>query len=425
MDSDLRLIFAIQALRAFGYGFASVLVGVVLATAGLSDVQVGVVFTAMLAGMALSSIAVGRYGEAIGRRKLYGSLLALMGVAGGVFAVTHWVPALVLAALSGTLSPDPNESGPITSLEQAMIGGVKAGRRARAFGRYNAVAYAAGSVGALTAGLPALLRRAVPALPSNQWWLLLFPVLGVACRVLAGRLSDAVEVAPARNPGRQAPLLRSRSTVRRLAMLFALDSFGGGFITQAFLVFWFRRRFGASPDVMGAVFFAAGLLQAASSILAGRIASRIGLLNTMVFTHLPSNVALLAVPLAPTLPWAIAILLARFALSQMDVPARQAYVVAMVDPEERVAAAAYTNTARYLTRPPGPAAAGALMGSVGIGAPFFAAGGLKIVYDVAIFLLFPRCRTPRRLPGAQRLSGAAPSGSTSPPRSTPPGPRWR
>src|SRR6266700_2315414 len=167
LPADLRRIFAIQALRAFGYGFASVLVGTVLASAGLSDFQVGAVFTAMLAGMALASVAVGRYGEAVGRRRLYGSLLALMGVAGAVFAVTHWLPALLLAALSGTLSPDPNESGPITSLEQAMIGGVRAGGRARAFGRYNAVAYAAGSVGALAAAGPALARKAVPGLPSN------------------------------------------------------------------------------------------------------------------------------------------------------------------------------------------------------------------------------------------------------------------
>ena len=324
-----------------------------------------------------------------------------MGVAGAVFAVTRWLPALLLAALSGTLSPDPNESGPITSLEQAMIGGVEATRRVRAFGRYNAVAYGAGSLGSLAAGLPAVLRRAYPALPSGQWWLLLFPVIGVVCRILAGRLSEAVEVRSAPEaqespptPRRRAPLVRSGRTVRRLALLFALDSFGGGFITQAFLVFWFRRRFGASTDVMGAVFFAAGLLQAASSLLAGRLASRIGLLNTMVFTHLPSNLLLLAVPLAPGLAAAIAILLARFALSQMDVPARQAYVVAMVDPEERVAAAAYTNTARYLTRPPGPAVAGALMGSAGVGSPFFAAGALKIVYDVALYLQFRRVPDP-------------------------------
>ncbi|MEA2588390.1 MAG: hypothetical protein QOH66_1317, partial [Actinomycetota bacterium] len=407
LPRDIRIILTIQGLRAFAYGFASVLLGVVLAAAKLSDLQVGAILTAMLAGMALTSIAVGRWGERVGRRRLYGSLLALMGVAGAVFALTRWFPALLLAALSGTLSPDPNESGPITSLEQAMIGGVRASRRVRAFGRYNAVAFAAGSVGSLAAGLPALLRRAISGVPANQWWLLMFPVIGIVCRVLAARLSPAVEVGPgptlpgalrgasgATLPGKPAPLMRSRATVRKLAVLFALDSFGGGFITQTFLVFWFGRALGASTGLLAVVFSVAGILQAGSSMLASPIAARIGLLNTMVFSHLPSNLALMAVPLAPNLPVAVAILMARFAISQMDVPARQAYVMTMVDPEERVAAAAYTNTARYLTRPVAPSVGGALMSHVALGSPFFAAGGVKILYDVLIYFQFRRVPDP-------------------------------
>jgi predicted MFS family arabinose efflux permease len=396
LPRDIRIILTIQGLRAFAYGFASVLLGVVLAAARFSDLKVGAILTAMLAGMALTSIAVGRWGERVGRRRLYGSLLALMGVAGAVFALTRWFPALLLAALSGTLSPDPNESGPITSLEQAMIGGVRLSRRVRAFGRYNAVAFAAGSVGSLAAGLPALLQRAISGVPSNQWWLLMFPVIGVVCRVLAARLSPAVEVGPVPGtlPGKPAPLVRSRATVRKLAALFAIDSFGGGFITQTFLVFWFGRALGASTGLLAVVFFAAGILQAGSSMLASPIAARIGLLNTMVFSHLPSNLALMAVPLAPNLPIAVAILMARFAISQMDVPARQAYVVTMVDPEERVAASAYTNTARYLTRPVAPSIGGALMSHVGLGSPFFAAGGLKILYDVLIYFQFRKVPDP-------------------------------
>src|SRR5438105_3463610 len=189
LPRDIRIILTIQGLRAFAYGFASVLLGVVLAAARFTDLKVGAILTAMLAGMALTSIAVGRWGDRVGRRRLYGSLLALMGVAGGVFALTRWFPALLLAALSGTLSPDPNESGPITSLEQAMIGGVRLSRRVRAFGRYNAVAFAAGSAGSLAAGLPALLRKAISGVPSDQWWLLMFPVIGITCRLLAYRLS--------------------------------------------------------------------------------------------------------------------------------------------------------------------------------------------------------------------------------------------
>lgn len=393
MERDLRTILLIQALRAFVYGFTSIVIGSVFAAAGLSEAEVGIVFAAMLAGMALTSVGVGTWGDRVGRRRVYAGLFLLMGAAGAVFAFTQWLPALIVAALTGTLSTDPNESGPITSLEQAMIGHAPLESRARVYGRYNAVAFLAGSLGALAAGGPEVFRRVFPSLPPNQRWLLAFPFFALACALLARRLSAGVEVGGER-PGR--PLRRSRRNVRRLAALFALDSFGGGFIVQSFLVFWFRRRFGASLELMGLVFFAAGILQAASSEVAGRIAPRIGLLNTMVFTHIPSNLLLAAVPFAPTLPAAIAVLLGRFALSQMDVPARQAYVAALVDPGERTAAAAYTNTARFLTRPAAPAAAGVLM-QVALAAPLVAAGGLKIVYDLALYATFRRVPLETRL----------------------------
>src|SRR5207248_1092251 len=180
---------------------------------------------------------------------------------------------------------------------------------------------------------------------------------------------------------------RSRNNVRGLAALFSLDSYAGGFVVQTFLVYWFHRRFGATTEQMGLVFFAAGLLQATSSVAAGRLASKIGLLKTMVFTHLPSNILLMAVPFSPVFAGSVALLLARFALSQMDVPARQAYVVAVVDPSERTAAAAYTNTARYVTRPLAPLLAGVAV-RVALGAPFLIAGALKCVYDAGLYLLF-------------------------------------
>jgi predicted MFS family arabinose efflux permease len=178
--------------------------------------------------------------------------------------------------------------------------------------------------------------------------------------------------------------------VQRLAGLFAVDAFGGGLVVGSFLVFWFHRRYGASTELMGAVFFAAGLLQAASSLVAGWLAPRLGLVQTMVFTHLPSNVLLAAVPLMPNVGWAVAILLARFALSQMDVPARQAFIAAIVEPSEMTAAAAYTNTARYVGRPAGPALAGALMQQTVLAAPFLAAGMVKVAYDLIIFAAFRR-----------------------------------
>ncbi len=391
IERDLRSILAVQALRAFAYGFASVVLGASLADGGFSPTQVGLVFTAMLAGNAIVSIGVGAFGERIGRRRLYALLLALMGLAGSVYAFADAFWILVLIALTGTLSTDPNESGPITSIEQAMMGSSPRDVRARVFGRYNAVAYLAGAAGALAAGGPELLRRAIPSLPADQRWLLLFALVALAGVAISLRLSPAVESAV---PTTGRPLQRSRSTVARLAALFGLDAFAGGFVVSTFVAYWFSLRFGTSTEGIGAVLFGVGLLQAGSSVVSGRLAGRIGLLNTMVFTHLPSNVLLALIPLMPTLELAIAMLLVRSTLSQMDVPARQAYVVTMVDPSERTAATAYTNTARYLVRPFGAAAAGLVMQRVALGAPFVIAGTLKVIYDLALYATFRRVPLP-------------------------------
>ena len=393
--SDVRAIFSIQAIRAFLYGFASILIGAALAESGRSDVEVGIVFTAMLIGMALSTLAVGRWGDVFGKRRTYAVLLLTMGAAGAVFALTDLLPLLVLVALTGTLSTDANESGPITSLEQAMLAGTPREERGRVFGRYNAVAYIAGAVGALAAGGPNALRDLIPALPPDLRWLLVMPIGAIACAVLAARLSRAVEVdveSPVPGAPQRRGLHRSRSIVQRLAALFAVDAFAGGFIVQSFLVFWFSRQFNADADVLGLAFFGVGVLQAGSSVLAGWLGDRIGLLNTMVFTHLPSNFLLAAVPFAPTLALALGLLLARSVLSQMDVPARQAYIAALVHPEERTAAAAYTNAARHLARPVAPILGGALMQGLWVGLPFVLAGGIKAVYDLALYAMFRRVR---------------------------------
>jgi MFS family permease len=417
-ERDLRLILGVQGLRAFLYGFGSVTIGAVLAAQGLTAGKVGLVFTAMLAGMALTSLGVAVWGDQFGRRRVYAALLLLMGAAGAVFGLTVWIPALIAASITGTISTDPNESGPITSMEQAMIGEAPATARVHVFGRYNAIAYLAGAFGALAAGGPAAFRHLYPALPADQRLLLVFPVIAIVCAILAAQLSSAVEgghgepARAARLRGTKPPRLKSGGTIRRLAALFALDSFGGGFIVQTFLVFWFQRKFGASVEVLGLIFFAAGLLQAASSVAAARLGARFGLLNTMVFTHLPSNVLLVAVPFMPTLGSAVALLLLRFALSQMDVPTRQAYLAAVVEPQERTPAAAYTNTARYASRPFGPTVGGVLMQHVAFAAPFVAAGSLKIVYDVALYGLFRKFPLPS---GPTTSSPASPSSGQQPP----------
>jgi predicted MFS family arabinose efflux permease len=329
------------------------------------------VLAALLAGTAAVSVLVGRYGDQFGRRRFYRLLFVLMAAAGATFALTDWLPALVVAALTGTVSTDVVESGPFSSLEQAML--AHTADPARTFGVYNTVATLAGSAGAL-----------VVLTGSSARWLLAYPLaaaVGLAC---TARLSPLVEAEPSRGRG---SLRRSRSIVRRLSALFALDSLGGGFVPQTFVAYLFARRYGATPDVLAVVFFAIGLLQALSFQAAVRLARRIGLLRTMVFTHFPSNVLLAGVAFAPNLPTAVGLLLARFALSQMDVPARQAYVVSLVDPSELTAAVAYTSTARYVVRPVAPPLAGASL-AAGLGAPFLIAGALKGAYDAGLYALF-------------------------------------
>jgi MFS family permease len=388
VNPDIRRVFLAQALRAFAYGFGAVLLGVSLEANGWSSGRVGVLLTCIVAGTAIMSVAVGTLGDRIGRRRFYLALFLGLAAAGAVFALTNEFWVLVAVALAGPLSTDVVESGPFTSLEQAMLpAGLDNRARTRVFGNYNAIATIAGSFGALTAGGPTLLRGAIDGFPADQRFFLVFVPVGIVGAVVASTLSARVEVE--KRAGLGLPLHRSRSNVFRLAGLFAVDSFAGGFVVQSFIAYWFRHKFGVSVEVLGLVFFVVGLLQAGSFMAATRLAERIGLLNTMVFTHLPSNLLLAAIPLAPTFPVAMALLFGRFALSQMDVPTRQAYLAALVDPDERTAAAAYTNTARYMTRPVGPVLAGVTQ-QISLGLPFFIGGGLKCAYDVAIWTWFRR-----------------------------------
>ena len=389
---DRRRIYAAQGVRAFVYGFGSVILGASLARAGLSGTEVGMVFAALLAGSALASFLVTSRADLLGRRLVYRGLLVAMGIAGTIFALTDTLPLLIVAALTGTVSVDVVESGPFTSLEQAMLPQSAGPSTARAFGVYNAVAALVGSAGALAAGGPELLRDVFPGAPPGQRWLLLYPAAAAVALVVAAGFSDVVEPPIGRRAKphgtRRRPLDRSRGPVIRLAGLFALDSFAGGFIVQSFLVYWFTEVLGASTIVMGATLAVAGLVQAGSFLAAPRIADRIGLLNTMVFTHLPSNVLLALIPLVRSLPGALALLVARFALSQMDVPTRQAYLAALAGPSELSAAASVTNATRTAVRPFAPPLAGAAVGTAVPGLPFFIAGGLKIVYDVALYVWF-------------------------------------
>ena len=400
---DARRILWAQALRAFAYGFGAVLLGSTLDREGFSSGEVGLVLAAVVAGTVISSLAVGRWGDQVGRRRSYVVLYLALAATGVVFAVSDQVWVLGAIALTGALSTEVVESGAFTSLEQSMLATDLTGRaRIRGFGVYNAVATAAGSVGALAAGGPDLLRRVWSDTPPDQRFFLVFVPVALGGAAVACTLSRLVEAAPEPSASRASSRLeRSRPTVLKLAGLFALDSFGGGFVVQSFIAYWLTVQFDASIGVLGVVFFAVGLLQTASFLAATRLAERFGLLRTMVFTHLPSNALLIAIPLAPNLPVAALLLLGRTALAQMDVPTRQAYVMALVDAEERTPAAAVTNTARYVVRPVGPALAG-LSQSIAFGLPFFLAGGIKSLYDVVLWRWFRTVPVPDEPAPAQR-----------------------
>jgi MFS family permease len=394
LPGDVRLVLVAQALRAFAYGVGAVLLGRTLAELRFGTAQTGLVLAAIVAGSAVGSVLVARYADRFGRRRSYRLLYLMLAVTGVVlaFATSAW--PLVLVGLTGALSTEVIESGPFTSLEQAMLATDLTGdRRVHGFGFYNAVAALAGSLGALCAAVPALLRDRWPSAPEDQRWFLILVPVALAGLVVAFRLSAAVEPDRSTVGAGLGRLQRSRSTVGRLAALFAVDSFAGGITVTAFIAYWLTVRFDASPTVLAVTFAVLGLLQTASFLVAPRLADRYGLLSTMVFTHLPSNVFLAALAFAPTLPVALALLVARTSLSQMDVPTRQAYVMALVDPAERTPAAAYTNTARYLTRPLGPPVAAAAT-TFALGLPFLLSGVIKSAYDLTLWSWFRRVPLP-------------------------------
>jgi predicted MFS family arabinose efflux permease len=398
VTSDHDRILAAQALRAFAYGLAAVVLGTSLAARGWTTTRVGALLGCVLAGTILASLLVATVGDRIGRRRLYAALFIALALTGAVFASTDRFGLLALVSLLGALSTEVVESGPFTSLEQPMLAERTGGHaRTRTFGTYNAVAAIAGSLGALAASGSNLLDDTAGGGHTLFWW---FVPVGLLGALIAMSLSPAVEPAApalAHTPRLTAP----RRRVLGLSALFAVDSFGGGFVVQSFIAYYLADRFDASLEQLGVLFFALGVLQTASFLAAPRLAERFGLLNTMVFTHLPSNVLLAAIAFAPSLTVAVALLLVRQTLSQMDVPTRQAYVMALVPPDERTAAAGSTNTARYLVRPVGPLLAGAAQ-QVALGVPFLLAGAIKSTYDLVLWRWFRHVELddpPLRQPG--------------------------
>lgn len=403
LDRDGRLLFATRAVRMFGYGLASVVLVLYLAALGLPDLAIGALLTLTLLGDAAISLWLTTHADRVGRRRVLFAGALLMCLAGVGFASTSALPVLVLAATIGVISPSGNEVGPFLAVEQASLSQTIADRaRTRVFAWFNLTGSFATATGALVGGglAGALIAAGRSPIDAYRVVIVVYACLGLVLAALFRRVSSRVEVARRSDVSvaRRLGLHRSRGIVARLSALFALDAFAGGLIVQSLVAYWFHLRFGADVAVLGGVFFGANILAGISALAAAQIADRIGLVRTMVFTHLPSNVLLAAVPLMPTLPLAIIVLLARFSISQMDVPTRQSYTMAVVDPDERSAAAGVTGIARSLGASVSPLIAAPLFGVASLAAlPFVLAGGLKIGYDVLLYRGFRSLRPAHEL----------------------------
>ncbi|MBI2764037.1 MAG: MFS transporter [Chloroflexi bacterium] len=325
LDRDGRLLFTTRVLRMFGYGFLAVVLVLYLAGLGLDGLTIGLILTLTLVGDTLISLWLTTSADRIGRRRVLVAGSFLMVAAGIVFASTSWVPLIIVAATIGVISPTGNEVGPFLAVEQAALSQATPDKRRTAtFAWYNVAGYVATATGSLSAGLisQVLLGAGLPSVDAYRVIVFGYALVGLAMAYVFRRVGPGVEapLMPAVDDGirRRLGLGRSKGIVARLSILFSLDSFAGGFVPQSLMAYWFHLKFGADPALLGAIFFGANLLAAVSSLSASRIAARIGLVNTMVFTHLPSNVLLILVPLMPSLPLAIAVLLLRFTLSQID-----------------------------------------------------------------------------------------------------------
>ena len=389
LTSDGWLLFATRSIRLFAYGGLSVVLVLYLVSLGLTESNVGLLLTSTLLGDTLISLYLTTQADRIGRRRMLIVGAVLMVAAGLVFGFTTRLWVLVVAGTIGVISPSGQEVGPFLSIEQAALSQVVADRnRTDVFAWYTLAGSLATALGALAAGIAThALQTSWALVDSYRAIVVAYAAIGIALAVMFTRLTPASEARATHIS--LIGVHRSRGVVLKLSALFALDSFGGGFVVQSLAAYWFYLRFGVDPQTLGALFFGANVLAGISALLASRIANRIGLINTMVLTHLPSNVLLILIPLMPTLPLAALMLLVRFSISQMDVPTRQSYVMAVVDPDERSAASGITGVARTTGAALSPLFAGLLFAQPSlISAPFFIAGSLKIAYDLLLFRAF-------------------------------------
>ncbi len=391
---DIYILFSTRILRLFAYGFLSVTLVLYLTKLGVREQVVAFLFTLALVGDAIISFWITTSADRIGRRPMLilGALLIV--VAGGVIAFTDNLILISIAAVVGVISPSGNEIGPFLSIEQAALSQTISDKyRTRVFAWYNLVGSFSTAIGALVSGgfVQVLQRAGLSEISSYRATLLGYMAIGIVLVLFVMCLSPAVEAVTTATTTTKPHfgLHRSRNTVIKLSGLFALDAFAGGFVSQSLVAYWFYLRFGVEPIVLGSIFFGANILAGISALLAERIALRIGLINTMVFTHIPSNILLMLVPLMSNLATAVIVLLLRFSISQMDVPTRQSYTMAVVSPGERSAASGITTTARSIGALISPTLSGQFLATSALmGMPFFLAGGLKIIYDVLLYRTF-------------------------------------
>jgi MFS family permease len=403
LNRDAWLLFLTRFTRLFAYGLISVVLVFYLVGIGLTESQTGLLLTLTLLGDTAISLYLTTRADRVGRRRMLIIGALLMAAAGLVFALTRSFFWLVVAGTIGVISPSGNEVGPFLSIEQAALSHVVSDKaRTEVFAWYTLTGSLATAMGALFGGVlsQALQKSSTMPVAGYRAVVVLYAALGLVLAFLFTRVSRGAEVSPSEasasgGPRRWLGIHTSRHVVAKLSGLFTVDAFAGGFVVQSFAAYWFYLRFGVNPATLGAIFFWANILSGISALLASRLAARFGLIRTMVLTHLPSNILLLLVPLMPNLKLAVLALLLRFSISQMDVPTRQSYTMAVVSPEERSAAAGITGVARTTGAAISPLFVGFLFARPAlINVPFFIAGTLKIVYDLLLYKEFISMKPP-------------------------------
>jgi MFS family permease len=389
LDGNGRRLMVAKAFRGFGFGLNAVVLGLYLAALELPGPVIGLVLSAALVGTLGLTLVIALFGDRIGRRRLLVIGSALMGLAAVIPLVGANPVLLVVIGLTGMVAVTSSESTGLQSVDQAVLPQtVPDARRTAAFALYNLIGAGASAVGALAVGPMVSAGEALgltgPAVYAPSF--ATYALAGLLSTILTLGLDTRAEVGTPLE--RRFAIHRSRRTVAALSALFSLDALAGGFVVQSYLAFWFVQRFGADPAAVGSLFAATNVLAALSFPVAAWLAARIGLIRTMVFTHIPANLFLIGSALAPTAGLAVVLMLARAALSSMDIPARQSYTMAVVDPDERTATAGVTSLARSTGQVIGPALAGALLVPIGIGLPLIAGGLLKTIYDLLLYAAF-------------------------------------